>query len=1156
MKQKNLIIIVFAALAIAASCTKEYSREGEGYVRESDGCVTVPVDYGFVSADATRSSVTTQDNSDPTKVTVNNFAFGIYADGKLDHTEHIGKGQSPKLSLRRGVTYRIYSLMNVGTSYEFPALESEIGSVYYGVSSLGDINASGFPFAGPVGGTGFVAGETPTFSVTFRNLMARINVSLDRSSLAASGSEFTLTSLRLVNSPKGAFPFRGTDAKPGSRAEKSSDVFSGDSATDSDKSALNSLASGAQAHFYVFENMQGDLTPVTNTDPWKKQPQSGADVCTYIEIVGIYKADNGALTSTNTYRMYLGNNATCNYDIERNTVRTVSVKLTDDGYLHGLKGDWKVTSDVTSDGRSISITPSSLSLGYDETASYTVNVNPAGMQYTCSLSDNLKDIITLDENLKTVKLGTKLDHDVTGTLTATSWDGAKTASCAITARSFVVVNSIAVSPTAKSIFEGGTFQITATVTLSDGTTTGNCAWLSSDPSVATVDVNGNVRGIAPGTATITASAGGKTATCTVTVKEVGTSLIYGKPEVTVSYTDVGANGTTAAVPTVSIRQTVKKHYEDERPDEDQPDFTATVSLAETSGDVYVSSLSASPVSGTGASLASSGENRGKVTASSRAKTTGDRRKVADVTLKVTANGQTSDGKTVAVYQQENRKELTTDETPKVTTGLSIALSPSTLPNTGGTVTVTGTRTYSYNEALYTYTSGATEGGETHTGSEEITLSKVTVSPAGQGATVSGNTITVGAVSGSESRSWTVTGEYDGKSATGTLTQSAVTVTGYSEITLTLGSIGDIPASGGTSDVPQVTYTQTEYYSDGSTKTITTGATVTYGLASNPTSTDSESCRKTMASLEKTEKGRTKVATAYVKVSLNGKTAQKTVDIYQAKNERYVGTVYEKNHTKTGSVSYGNKTYGTTTYGEKKYGKEYVGNTTWGSKTKTGTSYGDWEVYDGEWNYHSYSVSVNPTSWSPSNSAGSTSVSITASHKEQWIDYVRRTMTINYSQGYTDHYYKDWTRTVSKPYSRTASQNCNYIEYHDDTFDSGATEHVETPKSHTETWTDSGSDDSTENGSEWTRDVSGTVNTTEDGGYDYDSRFYNSTTVSDTPSVSSDSGWLSWSGGTAYVSANNSGSSRTGHITATNGSASASCTVTQAGKQDDWNIDVN
>lgn len=61
-----------------------------------------------------------------------------------------------------------------------------------------------------------------------------------------------------------------------------------------------------------------------------------------------------------------------------------------------------------------------------------------------------------------------------------------------------------------------TAQLTATVTPSDATVR-NVAWSSSDPSVATVSLSGLVRGKKAGTTTITATAGGVSASITVTV---------------------------------------------------------------------------------------------------------------------------------------------------------------------------------------------------------------------------------------------------------------------------------------------------------------------------------------------------------------------------------------------------------------------------------------------------------------------------------------------------------------------------------------------------------------------------------------------------------------------------------------------------------------
>lgn len=79
-----------------------------------------------------------------------------------------------------------------------------------------------------------------------------------------------------------------------------------------------------------------------------------------------------------------------------------------------------------------------------------------------------------------------------------------------------IVQAISVSPTTASIAVGAAETLTATVTPSTFT---DVSWTSSDEGVATVSAAGVVTGVSAGTATITATAGGKTATCTVTVTE-------------------------------------------------------------------------------------------------------------------------------------------------------------------------------------------------------------------------------------------------------------------------------------------------------------------------------------------------------------------------------------------------------------------------------------------------------------------------------------------------------------------------------------------------------------------------------------------------------------------------------------------------------------
>lgn len=85
----------------------------------------------------------------------------------------------------------------------------------------------------------------------------------------------------------------------------------------------------------------------------------------------------------------------------------------------------------------------------------------------------------------------------------------------------VPVAGITLDKTTASVEEGKSLTLTATVT-PDNATDKTVTWTTSDRSVATVDSTGVVTGIKAGTATITAKAGEKTATCTVTVTAAST----------------------------------------------------------------------------------------------------------------------------------------------------------------------------------------------------------------------------------------------------------------------------------------------------------------------------------------------------------------------------------------------------------------------------------------------------------------------------------------------------------------------------------------------------------------------------------------------------------------------------------------------------------
>ena len=104
-----------------------------------------------------------------------------------------------------------------------------------------------------------------------------------------------------------------------------------------------------------------------------------------------------------------------------------------------------------------------------------------------------------------------------GTATITAKAGDKEATCVITVeKRFIAVSAVFLSQNKVQLVEEETVTLTATVTPENATDSA-VTWETSDPTVATVD-QGVVTAVGAGTAIITAKAGDKEATCTVTVE--------------------------------------------------------------------------------------------------------------------------------------------------------------------------------------------------------------------------------------------------------------------------------------------------------------------------------------------------------------------------------------------------------------------------------------------------------------------------------------------------------------------------------------------------------------------------------------------------------------------------------------------------------------
>jgi uncharacterized protein YjdB len=148
-----------------------------------------------------------------------------------------------------------------------------------------------------------------------------------------------------------------------------------------------------------------------------------------------------------------------------------------------------------------------------------------------------------------------------GTATITASAGGKSGTAQIEVKQ--AVSTLELSSATPSLTVGGSAQLTASAKDANGNLVSGAtySWSSSNAAVATVDASGAVRGVAVGTATITAASGGKSATAAVAVEAAPVASVSLSPSAhtltalgagtQLSATVVDANGKTVSGAQVS-----------------------------------------------------------------------------------------------------------------------------------------------------------------------------------------------------------------------------------------------------------------------------------------------------------------------------------------------------------------------------------------------------------------------------------------------------------------------------------------------------------------------------------------------------------------------------------------------------------------------------
>ncbi len=192
----------------------------------------------------------------------------------------------------------------------------------------------------------------------------------------------------------------------------------------------------------------------------------------------------------------------------------------------------KVKKDITiearwEDSKGIILDNYNLILNVGDTKKIEIKSLPQGVTLEDLIWESSDEsILSIDKNgnIKALKEGESK-------VTIKTKNNSYTASCAVkVSKNEIAVESVKITGSTQ-VKIGSTIKLTANITPSDATDT-QVTWESSNSKIATVDKNGNVKGIKEGTVTITVKTndGGKVATYKVTVIANTTTPSTTKPQ--------------------------------------------------------------------------------------------------------------------------------------------------------------------------------------------------------------------------------------------------------------------------------------------------------------------------------------------------------------------------------------------------------------------------------------------------------------------------------------------------------------------------------------------------------------------------------------------------------------------------------------------------
>lgn len=231
----------------------------------------------------------------------------VYHDGKLAASSYSEGQDIPVMRLKSGLAYSIYAVANMGRCTP-PEEESVLAGTEHFINGPDALGTGIVPMSAK--GRVTVEGSHCRVDIPFVRLAAMTGFALE------SSVSYEIEYVALLNAPAVCAPF--------SDSSSADSVFSGRYYAGPDD--VKVLGSGGVWYFSILENCLGVLLP-DNTDPRQKKPSclapDTAGSCPYLEVSLNFQGTLGR----RVYRFCLGNDATSDFNVRRNTYTKVTLVL-------------------------------------------------------------------------------------------------------------------------------------------------------------------------------------------------------------------------------------------------------------------------------------------------------------------------------------------------------------------------------------------------------------------------------------------------------------------------------------------------------------------------------------------------------------------------------------------------------------------------------------------------------------------------------------------------------------------------------------------------------------------------------------------------------------------------------------------------------------